>query len=133
MERKLNDLFYCKQCGLILEIIHPGAGTPVCCNENMTILHGNTAEANFEKHLPVTKQYGDLRCVMVGSKPHPMTDDHHIVWIEINFNNRTLRHYCSPGEKPETEFCGIPENAKVTTRAFCNLHGLWQSCDEYCK
>ena len=128
MAVKINEIYQCKECGIMTEVIHPGMGAPVCCGEPMTKLEANCTDAKVEKHVPVIHRYGDIRQVVVGSELHPMTVEHSIVWIEIHFNDRVIRRYLKPGEKPEAEFCGIPEDAEVTARAVCNLHGLWTSC-----
>lgn len=130
MAVKINELYICKNCGILLEALHPGAGDPVCCGEPMTRLDANTVDASHEKHVPVIKRYGNICHVQVGSEQHPMTVEHHIAWIEIHFNERVIRKKLNPGEKPEAEFCGIPEDAKVSARIFCNLHGLWKACPE---
>lgn len=128
MAVNINELYKCKHCGIIAEIVHGGQGEMVCCGEPMTLLHANSVDAKIEKHVPVIKQYGDICHVLVGSELHPMTTEHNIVWIEIAFSDRIIRHYLKPGEKPEAQFCGIDENAEITASAYCNLHGLWKSC-----
>ena len=64
--------------------------------------------------------------VVVGSVAHPMTEEHHIVWIEV-FNGAWLnRKYLRPGDAPEAEFY-VPYKPGLVVRAYCNLHGLWQT------
>ena len=123
----LNQIYLCKQCGNIVEVVHPGAGELSCCNEKMSLLIPNTVDAKHEKHIPEVRHYGNICYVSVGSEAHPMLIEHYIVWIEISFNNVVMRRFLKPGDRAEAEFCGIPENAAVTARAFCNLHGLWSS------
>lgn len=130
MAVKINEIYYCKQCGILMEVLHPGAGEPICCGQSMTKLQSNDTDASHEKHVPIIKRYGNICHVMVGSEAHPMTTEHHIVWIEIHFDDRIIRRLLKPGEKPEAEFCGIPEDSKVYARIFCNLHGLWSSCHD---
>lgn len=113
----------------MVEVLHPGIGMPVCCGDPMAELHPNTVEASLEKHLPVIRRYGNICYVMVGSDLHPMTVEHHIAWIEIHYDDCVIRRTIKPGDKPEAEFCGVPEDAYVTARAFCNLHGLWSACE----
>lgn len=130
MAVKLNEIYHCKHCGIIMETVHPGSGAPICCNEEMSVVKENTVDASLEKHVPVIKRYGDICFVQVGSVLHPMTVEHHIVWVELHLHNRVIRHYFKPGEKPEAEFNGIGEDEKVFVRAFCNIHGLWSSCTD---
>ena len=35
---KLNEVYKCGLCGNIVEILHPGAGALVCCDERMALL-----------------------------------------------------------------------------------------------
>ena len=128
MAVNINELYRCKHCGIVAEILHSGSGEPVCCGEPMVRLEANSNDAKVEKHVPIIRRYGNICQVIVGSEPHPMTLEHHIEWLEIHFNSRVIRHYLKPGEMPEAEFCGIPEDAEVSARAYCNLHGLWTSC-----
>ncbi len=128
MAVKISEIYHCKHCGIIMEALHSGAGAPICCNEEMQIVQENSSDATLEKHVPVIKRYGDICFIQVGSEPHPMTVEHHIVWIELHLSNRILRHYLKPGEKPEVEFSGVNEDEKIFARAFCNIHGLWRSC-----
>jgi superoxide reductase len=58
-----------------------------------------------------------------------MLVEHHIVWIEISFNDVVIRKFMKPGDSAEAEFCGVPDDVKVTARVYCNLHGLWSSCE----
>ncbi|MCC8022225.1 MAG: desulfoferrodoxin, partial [Clostridiales bacterium] len=69
----------CKQCGLMVGVIDDSGITPVCCGEEMTLLKANTADASQEKHVPVLTRKGNILNVAVGSVPHPMTKEHHIV------------------------------------------------------
>ena len=128
MAVKLNQIYLCKQCGNLVEVVHPGVGDFSCCNEKMTLLVPNTVDAKHEKHVPVVKRYGNICHVMVGSEAHPMMVEHHIVWIEIRFNDVVIRQFMKPGDPAEAEFCGVPDDVEVTARAYCNLHGLWSSC-----
>jgi superoxide reductase len=128
MAVKINEIYQCRHCGIISEIIHPGMGEPVCCGAPMNRLEANHSDGKVEKHVPVVRHYGNICHVLVGSELHPMTAEHHIEWIKIRFNDTVIRKRLKPGENAEAEFCGIPEGAEVTARAYCNIHGLWISC-----
>ena len=127
MAMKINELYCCKQCGNLLEVVHGGNGEVSCCGEPMSKLHANSTDGKTEKHLPVIKRYGDICHVMVGEEPHPMLIEHHIVWIGIRVKDRVIRCYLKPGEKPEAQFCGIEPADEIIAEAYCNLHGLWSS------
>lgn len=130
MAVKKGEIYCCRHCGICCEVIHSGAGHMICCGEEMSLLLPNSVDAVHEKHVPVINRYGDLCLIQVGSAQHPMTAEHNIMWIEIRYNDRVMRKCLVPGEKPEAEFCGIPEDAHIIARTFCNLHGLWISSQD---
>jgi superoxide reductase len=98
-----------------------------CCGEKLDPVTVNTVDADKEKHLPCVNRNDGVITVQIGSVEHPMTEAHHIVWIEAVSNDWSLRKYLHPGDKPAAEFklcCNKTE--KVLIRAYCNMHGLWQ-------
>ncbi|MEI6627338.1 MAG: desulfoferrodoxin [bacterium] len=122
---QLKQVYKCAVCGNIVEVIHVGGGQLVCCGQPMILQIENTVEASLEKHVPVIEKQGNNILVKVGSVAHPMEDKHFIEWIEVNIDGKSCRQYLNPGDKPEATFCGSGEN--ISARAYCNLHGLWQS------
>ena len=40
------QIYKCEVCGNIVEMLHPGQGQMVCCNQNMTLYKENTTEAS---------------------------------------------------------------------------------------
>ena len=120
-----NQIYKCEICGNIVEVLHTGVGTLVCCGQNMKLLDENTVDAAKEKHVPVIEKTEQGFKVKVGSVEHPMTEEHYIEWIEVIADGQVYRQDLKPGEKPEAEFCIKAE--KITAREFCNLHGLWKS------
>lgn len=125
MVKNLNEIYKCAICGNIVEVVHVGGVELVCCGQPMELLAPNTVDAAKEKHVPVIEKNGKSVKVRIGSEPHPMTEAHYIEWIEILFDNKVDRRYLKPGEEPMAEFNVAP--AKLTARAYCNLHGLWQA------
>jgi superoxide reductase len=120
---KLN-VFKCDHCGIIVEVLHGGGGSLVCCNHNMRQLRENETDAAVEKHVPVIEKVQGGVKVSVGSIPHPMQEEHFIEWIEIIADGKVYREHLKPGDKPEAFF---PVEAKeITAREYCNLHGLWK-------
>lgn len=119
------SIYKCDHCGIIIEVLHGGAGSLVCCNHNMRLLKENTTDASLEKHVPVIEKTPNGFKVTVGSIPHPMLEEHYIEWIEIIADGKSYRQHLKPGDAPEAEF--YIEAAKVTAREYCNLHGLWKS------
>ncbi len=125
MAAKKLEIYKCEKCGNIVEVLHGGAGELVCCGEPMILMSENTVDAAVEKHVPVVEKSNGGIKVKVGEVEHPMTDEHHIEWIEAVSGGRAYRQHLKPGEAPVAEFCCIADYDVV--RAYCNLHGLWKA------
>ena len=144
---KMLQIYKCEKCGNIVEVLHTGVGQLICCGEPMVLYEENTKDAALEKHVPVVEQVADAvtksavesiitggfggtkkiaGCykVTVGSVAHPMTDEHHIEWIELVGDGKAYRKFLKPGEAPEAVFC--IDASEITAREYCNLHGLWK-------
>ncbi|HSH12111.1 MAG TPA: desulfoferrodoxin [Desulfurivibrionaceae bacterium] len=122
---KRMEVYKCEICGNMTEGLHAGAGTMVCCNQEMTVLTENTTDAAKEKHVPVVEKTADGYKIKVGSVAHPMEEKHYIEWIELIAGNRVYRQYLKPGDAPEASFAIQADQVKA--RAYCNLHGLWSN------
>jgi superoxide reductase len=109
----------------MVEVIRARAGTLVCCKQPMNLLVENTRDASKEKHVPVVEKVEGRIKVKIGAVAHPMTEEHHIEWIEAIIDGRATRQYLKPGGAPEATFCASGEN--IVVREFCNLHGLWKA------
>lgn len=123
MGTKLNQIYRCNVCGNIVEVLHTGADSLVCCGQKMELLIENSVDAAKEKHVPVIEKSKDGVIVRIGEVPHPMEEEHFIEWIEIIDDGKIERQYLKPGDKPEAKF-GI-SSGSIIARAYCNLHGLW--------
>ena len=121
----LLSVYKCELCGNIVELVHSGGGTLVCCGQPMKLLAENTSEGAKEKHVPVIEKTAEGYRVTVGSVAHPMEADHYIQWIELLTDGIAYRAFLKPGDKPEASFC--VKAAKVSAREYCNKHGLWKS------
>jgi len=119
-----RQVYKCEICGNIVEVLHEGGGTLVCCGQPMNLQKENTVDASLEKHIPVIEHKSDKIIVKVGSIEHPMTEEHYIEWIELIADHVSYKKFLKPSEKPEAEFCISAK--QVTARAYCNLHGLWK-------
>ena len=119
------EIYKCRHCGIIVEVVHAGGGELVCCGEEMMLMKENTVDAAKEKHVPVIEKNpnGGYK-VSVGGVPHPMEEKHYIEWIELIADCKTYREFLKPGQAPEATFC--VEAASVTAREYCNIHGLWK-------
>ena len=122
---KLHEIYRCKLCGNIVEVVHGGAAIPVCCGENMALQVENTVDAAKEKHVPAVEESANGLLVKVGSVTHPMEEKHYIEWIQLIAGEKSYTHYLKPGDKPEALFPVKP--ATFNVREYCNLHGLWMT------
>jgi len=122
---KLGEVYKCAVCGNIIEVVHTGEGTLVCCGEDMKLVVENTVDAAVEKHVPVIEKIEGGVIVKVGAVEHPMTEAHYIEWIEVHTANKVYRKYLAPGEKPEATF--LLEEEILSVKEYCNLHGLWKA------
>ena len=125
MSQKL-EIYKCSICGHIVQIVHSGAGTLVCCGKEMQRIEENTVEASTEKHIPVLAKVADGYEVKVGEVEHPSEESHYIEWIELVLKDgQNLKKFINPGEKPAAQFKTGSEVSAV--KAYCNLHGLWKA------
>ena len=122
---KLLETYKCDLCGNMVEIIHSGEGSLVCCGEPMKHMKENTVDAAKEKHVPVVEFVENGVKVKVGSVAHPMQEEHYIEWIEVIAGGKAYRQFLKPGEAPEAIF--ELSDKEITAKEFCNLHGVWRS------
>lgn len=127
MTEKL-ELYKCKVCGNMIQVIMDGAGELVCCGEPMELLTPKThEEGKDEFHIPVYKvDDNGFTSIQVGKELHPMTPEHHIVFIERISEDKT---------RMSLEYLDIKNEARMelqnsigeeTALDFCNIHGLWE-------
>ena len=123
---KLREIYKCEICGNIVEVIHEGDGSLVCCNEEMKLLEEKTDDSVNEKHVPYIEKTDKGVLVRIGqNQDHPMTEEHYIEWIQLIADDISYRKFLKPGDKPEAEFDITA--GKIDAREFCNVHGLWKS------
>ncbi len=122
---ELMQIYKCMVCGNIVEVVHAGRGQLVCCGQPMKLMEIKRTEEGKEKHLPVIEKADGKVVVKVGSVEHPMLEEHYIEWIELIADGSVYRKSLKPGDKPESEFS--VEADRISARAYCNVHGLWQS------
>jgi len=119
------QVYKCEVCGNMVEVIHVGGGTLVCCGQNMTQMTENTVDAAKEKHVPVIEKQEGGYLVKVGGVSHPMEENHFIQWVQLLADGKAYRQFLNPGDKPEAFF--KIDGKDVSAREFCNLHGLWKA------
>lgn len=122
---ELKQVYRCKICGNIVEVLHAGAGELVCCGQPMELLKAKTEDTGMEKHVPVIEHSEEAVRVKVGEVPHPMEEKHYIEWIEIITDGKVYREWLKPGDTPDAVLFIRAENVKA--RIYCNIHGLWAS------
>ena len=124
--KKIGEIYKCKICGNIVEIVHGGVGELICCNETMELQEEKTEDSSVEKHVPFIEKTVNGILIKVGkNQDHPMEEDHYIEWIEIIAGGFSSRQFLEPGDAPEAEFSTDLDD--VVARAYCNIHGLWRS------
>lgn len=124
---KLKQIYKCEVCGNIVEVTHEGNGQLVCCNQLMTLQESKSQDQGLEKHLPVITVDGNVVTVKVGDIPHPMEDAHYIEWIELNTDDISQKIFLNPTDKPEVTFNAKDGYTTISARAYCNIHGLWET------
>jgi len=119
------QIYKCKVCGIVAEVLDKGAGEMICCGEKMQLFEEKTEDLTKEKHVPWIQKAGQGIKVTVGKAAlHPMEQKHYIQWIEVLEGNKSCRRFLKPGDAPEATFCKTGD--KVVAREFCNIHGLWK-------
>jgi len=100
-----------------------------CCKQEMELLEPKTADWKGEKHVPKITIDGNNVTVDVGismGTPHPMTEEHHIKWINLIGNDYYEKVNLKPGDEPKATFV-VDDTEGLWAREYCNLHGLWKS------
>lgn len=122
----MKTKFYrCRHCGNVIVKLVDSNVPVVCCGEQMEWLRPNTVDASVEKHVPVVTRLDDCRIkIDVGSNPHPMLPEHHIVFIYVETENGGIR--VDLDDKPEAIVC-VCSSKPIAVYEYCNLHGLWKT------
>ncbi len=119
--------FKCTICGnVVVKLVDSGVGT-VCCGKAMVELMPGTTDGKVEYHVPEVVRSGARSIsVNIGAQPHPMTPEHHILFIYLEQGDTGQIHYLKEGEPATAVFPVCPEKPMVVY-AYCNLHGLWKT------
>ncbi len=123
---KKKSVYYSEKCKNIVEALWDGDQGLSCCGEPMVELKANTVDAAQEKHVPVIERDGNRVTVKVGEAPHPMGADHYILFVEVVAGDKVYRHDFKEGDTV-AEATFLIEEQDIKARAFCNLHGFWES------
>ncbi len=131
MTQKL-ELFRCNVCGNLVQVLISGEGDLICCGEVMELLQAKGSESEMEeKHVPVfIKNECGNSVIHVGSIPHPMTNEHYIMFIQaISVDkDRICTKFLKPNEVPKMMVGN--DFGDCFTREYCNIHGLWEGSND---
>ena len=121
-------LLKCPICGNVVEMIDDHGVPLMCCGKKMEVIEAGVVDAAVEKHLPVVSVDGNKLKVSVGDVSHPMTPEHFIsnIWVEFETGN-ILRVALTSNDQPEASFDIAGKKGKATVDEYCNLHGLWKT------
>ncbi len=120
-----NRFYYCEICGNIIGKIHDSGVPLVCCGQPMDAFELHTEDGPYEKHKPVIVVEGNRVVVNIGSVAHPMTEDHHIVWIYLETTQGGHRKALTLDGDATVTFCLTEGEVARAVFSYCNLHGLW--------
>ncbi len=124
---KKGKIYRCEICGNIVEVLEEGAGTLVCCGQDMNLLDEKNKDEGLEKHVPQIEVDGEKITVKVGDIAHPMEEVHYIQFIELLVDENRYIHFLKPGERPEAIFTVKQKYNTISAKEYCNIHGLWST------
>lgn len=121
-------LLKCPICGNVVEMVEDHGVPLMCCGKAMEKINVGVVEAAVEKHIPVLTVAGNVLKVVVGEVKHPMTAEHLIsnIWVEFE-DGSSLKAQLTANDEPEAEFNIANKKGKAIVYEYCNLHGLWKS------
>ena len=121
---KLRGIYKCEICGNIVEVLHEGADSLVCCGQPMNLISEKSEDPEIgEKHVPVIE--GNK--VKVSLVEHPMTDEHYIEWIEATSEADAWNQWCVPDINPPYECTGqafVDANADCTSKGYDGVNSI---------
>lgn len=124
---QLREIYFCEICGNVVEVMNEGQPALVCCGQPMNKLEAKTQDSTVEKHVPYVEEKDGGVLVKIGQNAaHPMEEKHHIKFIEVLTKEKICRAELKVGGAPEAWF-PIKKADIVSTREWCNVHGLWKS------
>lgn len=118
------QFYRCAHCGNIITKLTDSNVNVECCHEEMKELIPNKTEAAFEKHKPVIVEEDGKKYAVVGSVVHPMTAEHYIEWIVVDYGDHQTVFHLKPNDEPKVKVCNKCQ--PIDIYAYCNLHGLWK-------
>ncbi len=126
METRRFQIYKCPVCDTVVEVLHQWSMELVCCGPAMVAVRAKTRrDDGWADHAPTIQDTPGGCRVAIGGSHHPMTKSHRIEWIELVADGRSHRQFLAPGQPASVVFAVKPAIAAV--RAYCTVHGLWQS------
>lgn len=119
--------FRCMHCGNLVELIEDHKVPMICCGEEMTELTPGVTDGAAEKHVPMIETNGSEVTVTISSTIHPMTKEHHIVWILLQTEQGVMRKHLEVTDAPVATFQLSPKDRVIAAYEYCNLHFLWKA------
>jgi len=117
----------CSVCDTVVDILDMIGLEISCCGQAMLPLEAKqNCQEGSDTHLPTFEMNAEGLRIIVGEKRHAMHEDHRIEWIEVTSGSVCVRRFLEPGQDPEATFGVRLFDRKITARAYCNLHGLWE-------
>ena len=123
---KTGKIYFCRECGCLLDPINKGCDSLSCCGKKMEELIPGSSDGAKEKHVPVVSYDRKSVTVTVGEAGHPMTSDHLIEWIYLKTDKGRYIRYLDTNEHPAFTFT-LTDETPLEASAFCNKHGLWRT------
>lgn len=123
-DEKRGQVYKCEVCGAVFENMEPGTPPVVHCDKPMKLQKEQASGEGEAKHVPIIEKIEGGYKVRVSTVAHPMLKAHHILWIDLIADGRTIRQFLEVPNPAEAVFMVKAE--KVAAKAYCNLHGLWK-------
>lgn len=120
-----DEFLLCGECKSVLQRL-PGTVSFAVEDPGLKPLEAGSQDASKEKHVPVVRVDGPDVAVEVGSVPHPMAEEHHILWVMLRTDRGFLCRALSPGEPAAARFTVQRGEKPVCVYEMCNVHGLWK-------
>ena len=120
---KKMEIYKCDKCTNVVEVVHQGVGTLVCCSEDMKLMPEHHAKED-NAHYAHIEHINDIEKKVTFT--HGATMEHHIEFIEAISNDGVYikRKYLKETDQPEMSFkCNCSEGFYI--RIYCNIDGVW--------
>ncbi|MDR0912450.1 MAG: desulfoferrodoxin [Methanobrevibacter sp.] len=124
---KLNELYRCRVCKNIVEVVMESDGILVCHDQPMELLEARQLPEGGVKHIPIIERDGNKVTVKIGEVTHPMEEEHYIELIELFADNKVYKKILKPGDEPVATFEIEESITDLKAREYCTVHGLWPS------